>query len=432
VGFGYSSICKALARCGIDDITGIIVAFQDETRHDETRGVIMDALVKLQKHRPTYHPIIIQTLIAELSKLAISRRRFYSLIVAALVNLEARESLPLIEKAYKQQLIEPDCCCGLSDIQKRLEGEVVPDPAIDQFETDMEEITSILCNFEEACHPFPKDAVLQARKYRDLIIPSLIESIRQATAYARYDVPIRDTVNLFAIHLLAEFQAKEALPFIFESLSLTDDQTWNLYDDSFGEAIPSILYRLISDDVEFYTGKILDSATPDVLRGILVDVLPFLVKSKTLERESYAAILRKCFRAVIDEKKEMLSIGVIDLLLECGDDSDIPLIEEAFSKGLVDKEFVGLNEAIEAIRQNGKELEKDIQRRTEYDCSDTVNAMSGWACFKPKPQTPLSSPPRLPPASPDDLLLGRPPKIGRNDPCPCGSGKKYKKCCLEN
>ena len=22
-------------------------------------------------------------------------------------------------------------------------------------------------------------------------------------------------------------------------------------------------------------------------------------------------------------------------------------------------------------------------------------------------------------------------KIGRNEPCPCGSGKKYKKCCLE-
>jgi preprotein translocase subunit SecA len=20
-------------------------------------------------------------------------------------------------------------------------------------------------------------------------------------------------------------------------------------------------------------------------------------------------------------------------------------------------------------------------------------------------------------------------KVGRNDPCPCGSGKKYKKCC---
>lgn len=24
------------------------------------------------------------------------------------------------------------------------------------------------------------------------------------------------------------------------------------------------------------------------------------------------------------------------------------------------------------------------------------------------------------------------PKIGRNEPCPCGSGKKYKKCCINN
>lgn len=28
-------------------------------------------------------------------------------------------------------------------------------------------------------------------------------------------------------------------------------------------------------------------------------------------------------------------------------------------------------------------------------------------------------------------FVGITPKIGGNDPCPCGSGKKYKKCCLE-
>ncbi len=27
-------------------------------------------------------------------------------------------------------------------------------------------------------------------------------------------------------------------------------------------------------------------------------------------------------------------------------------------------------------------------------------------------------------------IVSFPPKIGRNMPCPCGSGKKYKKCCL--
>ncbi len=38
-----------------------------------------------------------------------------------------------------------------------------------------------------------------------------------------------------------------------------------------------------------------------------------------------------------------------------------------------------------------------------------------------------------------DLAGGKPQpvvkkdkKVGRNDPCPCGSGKKYKKCCGAN
>ena len=29
----------------------------------------------------------------------------------------------------------------------------------------------------------------------------------------------------------------------------------------------------------------------------------------------------------------------------------------------------------------------------------------------------------------DNTPYVSPPKIGRNEPCPCGSGKKYKKCC---
>ena len=28
-----------------------------------------------------------------------------------------------------------------------------------------------------------------------------------------------------------------------------------------------------------------------------------------------------------------------------------------------------------------------------------------------------------------DAYRRQEPKVGRNDPCPCGSGKKYKKCC---
>ena len=34
----------------------------------------------------------------------------------------------------------------------------------------------------------------------------------------------------------------------------------------------------------------------------------------------------------------------------------------------------------------------------------------------------------LPPPTPQPVLAGRARKVGRNEPCPCGSGKKYKKC----
>lgn len=30
-----------------------------------------------------------------------------------------------------------------------------------------------------------------------------------------------------------------------------------------------------------------------------------------------------------------------------------------------------------------------------------------------------------------DTYVRENPKIGRNDPCPCGSGRKYKRCCLD-
>ena len=38
-------------------------------------------------------------------------------------------------------------------------------------------------------------------------------------------------------------------------------------------------------------------------------------------------------------------------------------------------------------------------------------------------------PPLPPPVQP--IHRDTPQETGRNDPCPCGSGKKYKQCCLK-
>jgi hypothetical protein len=60
-----------------------------------------------------------------------------------------------------------------------------------------------------------------------------------------------------------------------------------------------------------------------------------------------------------------------------------------------------------------------------------VEKVCRWYWFK-KPKDPIRDPAmRALEALDHDLPYVRSePKVGRNDPCPCGSGRKYKKCCL--
>lgn len=59
----------------------------------------------------------------------------------------------------------------------------------------------------------------------------------------------------------------------------------------------------------------------------------------------------------------------------------------------------------------------------------TVAEISGWAWFKDGPdESFFTDDPEN--SSAPGLTYCRPePKVGRNDACPCGSGKKFKKCC---
>lgn len=54
----------------------------------------------------------------------------------------------------------------------------------------------------------------------------------------------------------------------------------------------------------------------------------------------------------------------------------------------------------------------------------------------PAPPTPLAAPPSVPEPRGPQLPVNMPsadgPKAGRNDPCPCGSGRKFKNCCLNS
>jgi hypothetical protein len=67
---------------------------------------------------------------------------------------------------------------------------------------------------------------------------------------------------------------------------------------------------------------------------------------------------------------------------------------------------------------------RDILRaRGRSYLRDPETEIGWWAGYRDEP----APPPRLD-ASAERTIVRDTPKVGRNDPCPCGSGRKYKKC----
>ena len=85
----------------------------------------------------------------------------------------------------------------------------------------------------------------------------------------------------------------------------------------------------------------------------------------------------------------------------------LPLIQEAFDNGRVDLSIAGDIEDVEI--DLGLRKRRSTPRPSPFGEGEEFPFMFESAGSNQEPQT---------------------PKIGRNDPCPCGSGRKYKKCCL--
>ncbi len=91
-----------------------------------------------------------------------------------------------------------------------------------------------------------------------------------------------------------------------------------------------------------------------------------------------------------------------------------PALRAAYPEGLVESDYIPVDEFDEVVASpRGIRLQEFGERHPPIH--DVLREMS-WA-----------EPPRVPPPSQARHADGS--KIGRNEPCPCGSGRKYKKCC---
>ena len=104
---------------------------------------------------------------------------------------------------------------------------------------------------------------------------------------------------------------------------------------------------------------------------------------------------------------------------------------------LMGERFPELHRWLDEERKQHAEMQRRTKELTHGDLLETLRKLAGKEGELPEDEvvegSPLDEP--LEPSAPEvpyepTAPIVRGEKIGRNDPCPCGSGKKYKKCCL--
>ncbi len=119
-------------------------------------------------------------------------------------------------------------------------------------------------------------------------------------------------------------------------------------------------------------------------------------------------------------------------------------LERAFDEDLLYEGEISREEILDAIELGEEPALKKLKR--EYQpIVDVVKTLRTWAAFQPDRRRPPFTPDEAPRVAAPPLTetpLAEPPMshpirhtephVGRNDPCPCGSGKKFKKCCARS
>ncbi len=92
---------------------------------------------------------------------------------------------------------------------------------------------------------------------------------------------------------------------------------------------------------------------------------------------------------------------------------------------LFDDMFSGIREKVTDMIFRVR-LSSDFEMESVYQITDHEHeSMAGYDHFRDERDAAMAGKgPKAAPITRDE------PKVGRNDPCPCGSGKKYKKCCM--
>lgn len=305
--------------------------------------------------------------------------------------------------------------------------------------------------------PFPRAAAEEARLRwnewgEDFI--ALIENVANGgEPYAtdengeeRYDGRFA-----FACWLAAEKRDQRAYRPLIRAAHCSAERAEDIFGDDVTEGLHRWLASTCDGDLEPIKALAEDENASLWCRVAALNALAVRVVERDLAREDALGWLTDFCRREAErlrhrggpsgEEKDDILTHAADVLGDLGPAEHLGEIRTWFEEGLVDPGYSGLDFFEAQARRPVTECLAELRDNPHHRyVSDALAEMEGWHCFREEDDSPRRALPKwfdrlLPERSGVRCIVSggtyqrETPKVGRNDPCPCGSGKKFKKCC---
>ncbi len=247
--------------------------------------------------------------------------------------------------------------------------------------------------------------------------------------------PEESSFLIHALFILAEIEANESLGNILEVLSQDIDYFEFYLDDILTEYMWMVIYKTAFSQLDRCKKFMFEPGIYTFSKTSLSEMACQIAMNHPRRRNEVIHWFRDIFRFFLGSKPKdnVIDSSLIGSLVDdatgIGAKELIPEIEELFEKGLVDLSICGDINDVKEIFANFKEGEYKLDIASIYDKYEQIQSWSGneedddYDDLNAEEDYPGNS-------SIDGQAVESGKKVGRNDPCPCGSGKKYKKCCL--
>ncbi len=314
-------------------------------------------------------------------------------------------------------------------------------------------VSGILEEFADAVSAgmLPTDALEQATMRKREFAPHLLNVL--ANVRDNLDEIVADPDDdrhwhfLFVTYLLAYWQEPRVHAILCDILHGPADKVSGLINDGIigdlGRILASTCFE--SEDTSRIEALIRDDNAHDLIRCEALRAWLILVICGVKTRADVLAFFTRLFE---DELTRTPGEVWGELALCCAHlhlTELRPAIARAFAEDLAPKGFINETDVDEVFAMPQEEAIDNAFGGESPFIVEPVEELRDWACFGDThdflfgdaltgddfvdPEDSWLPPAPREPASAPEPIRRKEPKVGRNDPCSCGSGKKYKKCC---